>query len=82
MGCPAAKEVSRLKWSSGSLSAGHRTIAEEVPVALTYDGSTYAVMMATPSDLPTSRSASAFLKASSTTPPKSKASKSSRSKVA
>jgi FdhD protein len=51
MGLPAAIEVSRLKWSGGSLSAGHRTIPEEVPVALTYDGSTYAVMMATPSDL-------------------------------
>jgi FdhD protein len=51
MGRPAAIEVSRLKWSSGSLSAGQRTVPEEVPVALTYDGSTYAVMMATPSDL-------------------------------
>lgn len=48
---PAAIEVSRLKWSGGSLSAGHRIIPEEAPVALTYDGSTYAVMMATPSDL-------------------------------
>ncbi len=51
MGHPAAIEVSRLGWSSGTLSAGHRTIPEEVPVALTYDGSAYAVMMATPSDL-------------------------------
>jgi|SRR5208337_236012 len=51
MGRPAAIEVSLLKWSGGSLSTGQRTIPEEVPVALTYDGSTYAVMMATPSDL-------------------------------
>ncbi len=51
MGRPAAIEVTRLKWSGGILSAGHRTIPEEVPVALTYDGTTYAVMMVTPSDL-------------------------------
>ncbi len=51
MGRPAAIEVSRLKWSGGSLSAGHRAIPDEVPVALTYDGTAYAVMMATPSDL-------------------------------
>jgi FdhD protein len=51
MGRPAAIEVSRLKWSGGTFSAGHRTIPEEVPVALTYDGTVYAVMMATPLDL-------------------------------
>ena len=51
MGRPAAIEVSRLKWSGGALSAGYRTIPDEVPVALTYDGSAYAVMMATPADL-------------------------------
>lgn len=46
-----AISVSRLKWSGGAASAGWRTIPDEVPVALTYDGSSYAVMMATPSDL-------------------------------
>lgn len=51
MARPAAIEVSRLKWSSGALSAGRRTIPDEVPVALTYDGTAYAVMMATPADL-------------------------------
>jgi FdhD protein len=51
MGRPAAIEVSRLKWVGGTLSAGHRTIPDEVPVALTYDSTAYAVMMATPADL-------------------------------
>ena len=51
MGRPGAIEVSRLKWSGGTLSAGQRVIPDEVPIALTYDGSSYAVMMATPSDL-------------------------------
>ena len=51
MGRPAAIEVSRLKWSGGTFNAGRRIIPEEVPVALTYDGTAYAVMMATPSDL-------------------------------
>ncbi len=51
MAWPRTSEVSRLQWRSGLLSAGPRTLAEEVPVALTYDGSTYAVMMATPADL-------------------------------
>ncbi len=48
---PAAVEVSRLQWRGGALSAGHRAIPDEVPIALTYDGSAYAVMMATPADL-------------------------------
>ena len=41
-----------MRYRSGvTLSAGHRTIPEGAPVALTYDGSAYAVMMATPLDL-------------------------------
>ncbi len=47
----AAVEVSRLEWRGGVLSGGRRTIPEETPVALTYNGSAYAVMMATPADL-------------------------------
>jgi FdhD protein len=51
MGRPAAIEVSRLQWRGGLLGAGSRAIPEEVPVALTYNGSTYAVMMTTPVDI-------------------------------
>ncbi|MEP5517413.1 MAG: formate dehydrogenase accessory sulfurtransferase FdhD, partial [Bauldia litoralis] len=38
-------------WRQGRLSAGTRAVPEETPVALTYDGTTHAVMMATPEDL-------------------------------
>lgn len=36
---------------TGPLAASRRMIAEETPIALTYDGSTHAVMMATPANL-------------------------------
>ena len=42
--------VSHIVWAD-SARAGTRYIAEEVPVALVYDASTEAVMMATPADL-------------------------------
>jgi FdhD protein len=41
----------RLAVSAGGVEAGERTVAEETPVAIVHDGSTYAVMMATPADL-------------------------------
>ena len=42
----------RLKWrAQQGASAGSRTLPEETPVALVHDGSTTAVMMATPADL-------------------------------
>ncbi len=42
----------RLRWTaSGGASPGERTLAEETPIALVHDGSTTAVMMATPADL-------------------------------
>ncbi len=41
----------RLAFTAGNLTQSTREIAEEVPVAFTYRGSTQAVMMASPSDL-------------------------------
>ncbi len=41
----------RTRWRDGLVEAGTRVLAEETPVAIVYDASTYAVMMATPADL-------------------------------
>src|SRR6266850_1861918 len=43
--------VHRQIWRESGLSLGSRSITEETAVALTYNGGTYAVMMATPQDL-------------------------------
>jgi FdhD protein len=43
--------VPRQMWREGNASFGSRSIPEEVAVALTYNGGTYAVMMTTPQDL-------------------------------
>jgi FdhD protein len=48
---PPAQCVSRQAWRNGSTLMGERTLAEEVPVAFSYDGATHAVLMATPDDL-------------------------------
>jgi FdhD protein len=48
---PAYTEAPAIVWRGGERFQSRRCIPEEVPVALTYDGSTYAVMMATPADL-------------------------------
>jgi FdhD protein len=50
------RTVGRKVWSDGdaglgSLSEGTRAIPEEIALALTYNGGTYAVMMGTPRDL-------------------------------
>ncbi len=43
--------VERTAWRGGRLVPGQRTIPEETAVAFTFNGSSYAVMMATPHDL-------------------------------
>jgi FdhD protein len=48
---PPARPVLRQAWRNGSTLIGERTLAEEVPVAFSYDGATHAVLMATPDDL-------------------------------
>jgi FdhD protein len=45
------RTVNRLAWRDNRLSEGTRAIPEEAALALTYNGSTYAVMMGTPQDL-------------------------------
>jgi FdhD protein len=45
------RRVVRQSWRNGSLQLGERSLAEEVPVAFSYDGTTHAVLMATPDDL-------------------------------
>jgi FdhD protein len=47
----AALVVDRQIWRAGGASLGNRSLPEETAVALTYNGGTYAVMMATPQDL-------------------------------
>ena len=45
------QETRRVAWRGGTAASGQRVIAEETPVALTYNRTTYAVMLATPADL-------------------------------
>ena len=48
---PAAQRVPRQAWRNGCNLLGERTLAEEVPVAFSHDGTAHAVLMATPEDL-------------------------------
>jgi FdhD protein len=48
---PPVITVDRKVWRESGFSEGARAIPEETAVALTYNGGTYAVMMATPQDL-------------------------------
>jgi FdhD protein len=48
---PPSRNVHREIWRDGLHSSSERPVPEETPVAVVYDGSTYAVMMATPEDL-------------------------------
>lgn len=47
----AARATPRLAFQAGALREGSRVLPSEVAVALSYNGSTHAVMMATPADL-------------------------------
>jgi FdhD protein len=48
---PPVTRVVRSAWHRQGVTGGDRIIPEETPVALTYNGGTHAVMMATPQDL-------------------------------
>lgn len=43
--------IERTAWRGGRFTGGQRAIAEEAAIAFTYNGTSYAVMMATPQDL-------------------------------
>ncbi|SOE18771.1 FdhD protein [Hoeflea halophila] len=48
---PSTNRAKRIAVRAGVDTPGHRDLPEEVPVALSFGGTTQAVMMATPSDL-------------------------------
>ena len=48
---PVASSVAAACWRDGVLEAGDELLAEEVPVAMVYNGISHAVMLASPQDL-------------------------------
>ena len=51
VGIEAHKSYDARRWVGGVMTCAEETLAEEVPVALVYNGISYAVMLATPHDL-------------------------------
>ncbi len=47
----SASVSQRVAWRHGRAAEGTRRVADEVPVALSYNGANYAVLLATPDDL-------------------------------
>jgi FdhD protein len=47
----ATRTLRRVAWREGMPIEGMRTIPEEMPVAITYNRTTFAIMLATPADL-------------------------------
>ena len=47
----AFRSLARAAWRDGATVQGDRVVAEETPIALVYNASTYAVMMASPTNL-------------------------------
>jgi FdhD protein len=48
---PVRHPVSQIALRNGVIASGRRLVPEEVPVAFSFDGTTHAVMMASPADL-------------------------------